>query len=67
MVVIDAITSNPGALMPWREMVRVAREEGAWSIVDAAHSLGQEVGALSLSRPSVGHWTASALIRLDGV
>lgn len=43
MVVLDSITATPGALMPWQEMVRVCREEGAWAVVDAAHSIGQEV------------------------
>ncbi|TFK94025.1 PLP-dependent transferase [Polyporus arcularius HHB13444] len=42
VAVIDAITANPGVLMPWQEMVRVAREEGVWTLVDAAHSIGQE-------------------------
>lgn len=43
VVVLDAITAAPAALMPWKEMVRVCREEGAWAVVDAAHSIGQEV------------------------
>lgn len=42
VVVIDAISSNPGVRMPWCEMVRICRAEGVWSVVDAAHSLGQE-------------------------
>jgi selenocysteine lyase/cysteine desulfurase len=28
--------------MPWKEMVKICHEEGALSIVDAAHSIGQE-------------------------
>ena len=43
VAVIDSITGNPGALMPWQEMVRIAREEGVWTVIDAAHSIGQEV------------------------
>ncbi|KAH9902931.1 PLP-dependent transferase [Cubamyces lactineus] len=42
VAVIDSITANPGALMPWQEMVRVCREEGVWTVIDAAHSIGQE-------------------------
>ncbi|KAI0349361.1 PLP-dependent transferase [Trametes cingulata] len=42
VLVLDSITAAPGALMPWQEMVRVCREEGVWSIVDAAHSIGHE-------------------------
>ena len=43
VAVIDSIVSNPGVLLPWQEMVAVCREEGVWSVVDAAHSIGQEV------------------------
>ena len=43
VAVIDSITANPGVLMPWKEMVRVAHEEGVWTVIDAAHSIGQEV------------------------
>ncbi|KAI8971277.1 PLP-dependent transferase [Trametes punicea] len=42
VVVIDSISATPGVLMPWRDMVRICREEGVWSVVDAAHSIGQE-------------------------
>ncbi|KAH9846762.1 PLP-dependent transferase [Lenzites betulinus] len=42
VVVLDSITATPGVLMPWQEMVTVCREEGAWALVDAAHSIGQE-------------------------
>lgn len=44
MAVIDSIASNPGVLLPWKEMVKICREEGVWSVIDAAHSIGQEVG-----------------------
>ncbi|TFK16814.1 PLP-dependent transferase [Coprinopsis marcescibilis] len=43
VVIIDSIISNPGILLPWKEMVKISREEGVYSIVDAAHSIGQEV------------------------
>lgn len=43
VAVIDSIVFNPGVLLPWQDLVRICREEGVWSIVDAAHSLGQEV------------------------
>jgi cysteine sulfinate desulfinase/cysteine desulfurase-like protein len=52
VVVTDAITSNPGLYMPWQQVVQICREEGAWSIVDAAHSIGQEMNInLSESKP----------------
>lgn len=41
--VVDGIISNPGILLPWREMVTVCREEGVYSVVDAAHCIGQEL------------------------
>lgn len=28
--------------MPWKELVQICKEEGIWSVVDAAHSIGQE-------------------------
>ena len=45
VAVIDSITSVPGVLMPWKERVKVCKEEGVWSMSDAAHSIGQEVGS----------------------
>jgi hercynylcysteine S-oxide lyase len=42
--VIDSIMSNPGLLLPWKEMVKICKEENVWSVVDAAHSIGQEPG-----------------------
>lgn len=43
VVVIDAITSLPGVVQPWKDLVKICKEEGLWSIVDAAHVLGQQV------------------------
>ncbi|KAH9902928.1 PLP-dependent transferase [Cubamyces lactineus] len=42
VAVIDSIVANPGVFMPWKEMVRICREEGVWTVIDAAHSIGQE-------------------------
>lgn len=42
VAVIDSIASIPGALLPWVEMVSICREYGIWTLVDAAHSIGQE-------------------------
>ena len=42
VAIVDAVSSNPGVRMPWKQMVQICREEGVWSVVDAAHSLGQE-------------------------
>ncbi len=71
VVVIDSITANPGALMPWQEMCKIAREEGVWTVIDAAHSIGQEVYSFDVFfltvvvtvRPlsQTSTWTASSL------
>ncbi|KAF8987258.1 pyridoxal phosphate-dependent transferase [Cyathus striatus] len=42
VAVIDSIISRPGVLLPWKEMVKICKEEGVYSAVDAVHSLGQE-------------------------
>jgi len=42
VAVIDSIASNPGVYLPWKEMATICREEGVWSVIDAAHSIGQE-------------------------
>ena len=56
VVVIDSIISNPGIKLPWEEMVEVCREEGVWSVVDAAHSVGQE--KLDLGKAKPDFWTS---------
>ncbi|KAI0749409.1 PLP-dependent transferase [Daedaleopsis nitida] len=58
VVVIDSITANPGALMPWQEMVRFAREEGVWTVLDAAHSIGQEPN-INLSEAKPDFWLSN--------
>ncbi|KAI0649148.1 PLP-dependent transferase [Trametes meyenii] len=58
VAVIDSITANPGALMPWKEMVRVAREEGVWAVIDAAHSIGQELD-INLSEAQPDFWLSN--------
>lgn len=58
VAVIDAIVANPGALLPWKEMVRIAREEGVWTVIDAAHSIGQEYG-INLSEAKPDFWLSN--------
>ncbi|EJD49577.1 PLP-dependent transferase [Auricularia subglabra TFB-10046 SS5] len=41
VAIIDAISSAPGAVFPWERMVKVCKEENVWSVVDAAHAIGQ--------------------------
>ncbi|KAG6811654.1 hypothetical protein H0H92_006416 [Tricholoma furcatifolium] len=55
VVVIDAIAAKPGVKLPWKELVAICnanKHQGFWSVIDAAHSLGQEPDLnLSLARP----------------
>lgn len=52
VAIIDSICSLPGVLLPWQEMVKTCAEYGVWSVLDAAHSLGQEPNInLTESRP----------------
>jgi cysteine sulfinate desulfinase/cysteine desulfurase-like protein len=55
VVVVDAITSGPGLYMPWQQVVQLCREEGAWSVVDAAHSIGQEMD-INLTETKPDFW-----------
>ncbi|KAG6897231.1 hypothetical protein C0992_003335, partial [Termitomyces sp. T32_za158] len=52
VALFDSVVSTPGVIMPWKAMVKICHEERVTSIVDAAHSLGQEFGFnLSEIRP----------------
>ena len=63
VVVIDSIVSNPGMFLPWKEMVEICKDEGVWSVVDAAHSIGQEVD-LDLGKIAPDFWVSVSLFRL---
>ncbi|KAF4610713.1 hypothetical protein D9613_007297 [Agrocybe pediades] len=58
VAIIDSLVSNPGVLLPWKEMVDICREERIWSVVDAAHSIGQEVG-LNLAESNPDFWVSN--------
>ncbi|KAL6300843.1 pyridoxal phosphate-dependent transferase [Sparassis latifolia] len=58
VAIIDSIASSPGVLFPWREMVQVAKEVGAFTMVDGAHSIGQEVD-LELGKAAPDFWVSS--------
>lgn len=64
--IVDSIVSGPGLLMPWREMVQTCREEGVWSIVDAAHSLGQEPVDLRTVQPDFWVSVRACAVMLEG-
>lgn len=57
VVIFDAIASMPGVKMPWKEMVQICKDEGVWSLVDAAHSLGQEMN-VDLAHVDPDFWVA---------
>ncbi|TEB22225.1 PLP-dependent transferase [Coprinellus micaceus] len=58
VVVIDSIISNPGVLLPWQELVKIAKDAGVWTIVDAAHSIGQELD-INLGEVQPDFWTSN--------
>ncbi|KAH7106401.1 PLP-dependent transferase [Auriculariales sp. MPI-PUGE-AT-0066] len=41
IAIIDAISSAPGLLLPWERLCHVCKELNVWSLVDAAHAIGQ--------------------------
>lgn len=57
VAVIDSVASVPGVLLPWREMVAICREEGVWSVIDGAQSMGQE-GGLDVGASGCDFWTS---------
>ena len=57
VAVIDTIASNPGVYLPWKEMVKLCRERGILTLVDAAHSIGQEPN-IALSEVGPDFWVS---------
>ncbi|KAI9570595.1 pyridoxal phosphate-dependent transferase [Boletus coccyginus] len=52
VAIIDSIASQPAVLLPWKEMVAICRKAGVTSVIDGAHSIGQELDInLSEARP----------------
>ena len=43
VLVIDALASKPGLLLPWEKIVQLSHKEDILTIVDAAHAIGQQV------------------------
>lgn len=60
VAIIDSIASNPGVYLPWKEMVALCRERGILTVVDAAHSVGQEPN-INLSEAGPDFWVAVRL------
>lgn len=57
VAVLDTIVANPGALIPWQKLVKICKEENILSIVDAAHSIGQEQN-INLTEVAPDFWVS---------
>ncbi|KAF8204459.1 pyridoxal phosphate-dependent transferase [Mycena galopus ATCC 62051] len=57
VAILDSISSVPALLLPWKEMVQVCKEEGVMSLIDAAHSIGQETN-LELNKADPDFWVS---------
>ncbi len=55
VAVVDAIISNPAALLPWEVMTDICCEFDMWSVVDAAHVIGQQTG-FQLDQAKLDFW-----------
>lgn len=51
LALIDAISSAPGVVVPWEDLVELFREKDVISLVDAAHQIGQLPVSLRTSKP----------------
>lgn len=58
LALFDAISSQPGVVVPWEELCQLCRDEGTISVVDAAHALGTRRIRLRETRPDF--WVACA-------
>ncbi|KAG5353596.1 hypothetical protein C0989_005117 [Termitomyces sp. Mn162] len=58
IVVMDSIVSNPGVKLPWQELVKICKEAGFYSVIDAAHSIGQETD-INLSEAQPDFWISN--------
>ncbi len=57
VAVINSIASIPGVYLPWKEMVALCRERGILTVIDAAHSIGQEPN-INLSEANPDFWAS---------
>ncbi|GAA6006759.1 hypothetical protein JCM11491_003171 [Sporobolomyces phaffii] len=51
LALVDGISSNPGVVVPWEQLVELFREKGVVSLVDAAHNIGQLPVSLRTIKP----------------
>ncbi|KAG9224340.1 hypothetical protein CCMSSC00406_0004839 [Pleurotus cornucopiae] len=58
VALIDAIVANPGVLLPWQELVKICKEAGVLSVIDAAHAIGQELN-INLGEAQPDFWVSN--------
>ncbi|KAJ7446112.1 PLP-dependent transferase [Mycena latifolia] len=58
VAMIDSITSVPGALMPWQALVQVCKEARVYTVIDGAHSIGQEMN-IDLGTADPDFWVSN--------
>ena len=61
VAIIDGIVSVPGALLPWKEMVQICKDENVISVIDAAHNIGQETN-VKLNEVDPDFWISVSLL-----
>lgn len=57
VAIIDTIVSNPGVYLPWKEMVALCRKRDILTVIDAAHSAGQEPN-INLNEAGPDFWVS---------
>ncbi|KAJ6520397.1 PLP-dependent transferase [Mycena sanguinolenta] len=58
VAIIDAISSVPAIVFPWKEMVQVCKQEGVLSVIDAAHAIGHQTN-LELNKTDPDFWVSN--------
>ncbi|KAJ7735954.1 PLP-dependent transferase [Mycena metata] len=58
VAIIDSIISIPGALLPWQALVQVCKELDVYSLIDGAHSIGQEPN-IDLGKANPDFWVSN--------
>jgi hypothetical protein len=62
VVMVDALSSLPAILMPWERVVEFCKgRENVWTLVDAAHALGQIVD-MNLNKSQPDFWISVGFI-----
>jgi selenocysteine lyase/cysteine desulfurase len=62
IVIVDALSSLPALLMPWERIVEFCNNhENVWSLVDAAHALGQIVD-INLRKTQPDFWISASSV-----